>query len=54
MTELLTNTTEENLDKALKVLENLIHKASELNFFFFNSLSACNLRLWQLYNKYNF
>ncbi len=31
MTELLTNVTEENLDKALKVLKNLIHKASELN-----------------------
>ncbi len=31
MTELLANVTEENLDEASKVLENLIHKASELN-----------------------
>ncbi len=23
-------------------------------FLFIYSLSACNLRLWQLYNKYNF
>ncbi len=33
MTELLANATEENLDEALKVLKNLIHKASELNIF---------------------
>ncbi len=33
MTELLVNVTEENLDEALKVLKNLIHKASELNIF---------------------
>ncbi len=31
MTKLLVNATEENLDEALKVLKNLIHKASELN-----------------------
>ncbi len=33
MTKLLTNATEENLDEALKVLKNLIHKALELNIF---------------------
>ena len=33
MTELLANATEENLDKALKVLKNLIYKVSELNIF---------------------
>ncbi len=31
MTELLVNATKKNLDEALKVLKNLIHKASELN-----------------------
>ena len=31
MTELLKNITEYNLDEALKILENLIHEASELN-----------------------
>ncbi len=35
MTELLANATEENLDKALKVLKNLIHKASEFYFYFY-------------------
>jgi len=33
MTELLANAIKENLDEALKVLKNLIHKASELNIF---------------------
>ncbi len=33
MTELLANVTEENLNEALKVLKNLINKASELNIF---------------------
>jgi len=31
ITELLANAAEENLNEALKILENLIHKASELN-----------------------